>query len=147
MALASHYATLSKMRTHHGSVIVLHGSVIAWGYNREHTCVHDRLGNPISCHAEMSALRVAIQKLKLDHVKDRTVFSKMRVYIARRSAEDSYVESKPCFHCYHQLKDFGIKRIMYSGVDGFYRMDTRSPQTCVPSSGYKIIERTLSHDL
>lgn len=145
MALASHYATFSRMRTRHGSVIVLHGSVIAWGYNREHTCIHDRLGNPISCHAEMSALRDAIQKLKLKlyHVKDRTVFSKMRIYVARRSAEDTYAESKPCLHCYHQLKDLGVKRIMYSGINCFCIMDTRNPQSCVPSSGYKIIMRTL----
>jgi deoxycytidylate deaminase len=138
MALASHYATFSDMRSRHGTVVVLHGSIIAWGYNHERNCFRDKLGHPISCHAEMSALRDAIRKLKLDPVKDKNVFKRMHFYVARRSAEDEYVESKPCSHCYSTLKDMGVKRIMYSGSDCFCRMDTRIPQSCVHSSGYKI---------
>jgi len=136
MALASHYATLSVMRSRHGSVIVLHGSIIAYGYNHDRNYFRDKLGHPSSCHAEMSALRNAIRKLKLDPIKDRTTFRRMRLYVARRSAEDGYVESKPCFHCYSKLKEMGVKRIMYSGSDCFCRMDTRVPQSCLPSSGY-----------
>jgi deoxycytidylate deaminase len=138
MALASHYATFSEMRSRHGSVIVLYGAIVACGYNHERTSFRDKWGHPISCHAEMSALREAIKKLKLDPVKDRTTFTRMRVYVARRSADDGYMDSKPCLHCYSKLKEFGIKRIMYSGMDCFKTMDTRTPQFCEPSSGYKI---------
>jgi deoxycytidylate deaminase len=142
MALASHYATLSDMRSRHGSVIVLHGSIIAWGYNHERNYSRDKIiGHPISCHAEMSALRDAIKKLKLDPVKDRATFKRMHFYIARRSAEDGYVESKPCSQCYSKLKEMGVKRIMYSGRDSFYTMDVRMPQKCFPSSGYNYTVR------
>jgi deoxycytidylate deaminase len=136
MALASHYATLSAMRSRHGSVIVLHGSIIAWGYNHERNYSRDKLiDHPVSCHAEMSALRDAIKKLKLDPIRDRSTFKRMHFYVARRSAEDGYVESKPCLHCYSKLKGIGVKRIMYSGANAFYTMDVRVPQECVPSSG------------
>ena len=140
MALASHYATLSDMRSRHGSVIVLHGSIIAWGYNHERNCFRDKRGHPISCHAEMSALRDAIRKLKLDPIRDRPTFTRMRLYVARRSAENGYVDSKPCAHCYHQLRSVGVKHIMYSGIEAFYKMDTRVPQLCIPSSGYKMTQ-------
>jgi len=92
MALASHYATLSDMRSRHGSVIVLHGSIIAWGYNHERNYSRDKLiGHPMSCHAEMSALRDAIRKLKLDPHKDRATFKRMHLYVARRSAQNGYL--------------------------------------------------------
>jgi len=139
MALASHYATLSDMRSRHGSVIVLHGSIVSWGYNHERNCFRDKLGHPISCHAEMSALREAIRKLKLDPVKDLSTFRRMRLYVARRSAQGEYVDSKPCLQCYSKLKEMGVKRIMYSGSGSFNKMDTRSPQSCLPSSGYNYV--------
>ena len=136
MALASHYATLSEMRTHHGSVIVLHGTVIGWGYNHSRNYSRDKLiEHPISCHAEISALRNVVKRLKLDPVKDRSTFKKMRVYIARRSIDNDYIDSKPCSHCYHTLTDMGVKHIIYSCVDSFCTMGPNSP-TC-PSSGYK----------
>jgi deoxycytidylate deaminase len=139
MALASHYATLSDMRSRHGSVIVLHGSIIAWGFNHERNYSRDKLiGHPMSCHAEMSALRDAIRKLKLNPQKDRATFKRMHLYVARRSSQNGYMDSKPCEHCYHKLKDIGLTRIMYSGQDeSFYTMDVRSPQACTPSSGYQ----------
>jgi deoxycytidylate deaminase len=138
MALASHYATLSDMRSRHGSVIVLHGSIIGWGYNQPRNYSRDKLiEHPASCHAEISALRNVIKRLKLDPVKDRSTFKKMHIYIARRSAENGYVDSKPCSHCYATLTDIGVKRIMYSGRDTFCTMDIRIPQLCMPSSGYQ----------
>ena len=140
MALALHYATFSDMKSRHGSVVVLHGTIIAWGYNHERNCFRDKLGYNISCHAEMSALRDAIRKLKLDPVKDRSTFKRMRFYVARRSAEDGYVNSKPCLQCFSSLRDMGVKRIIYSDRDCFCTMDTRIPQCCVPSSGYKMIK-------
>jgi deoxycytidylate deaminase len=137
MALASHYATYSDMRSHHGTVVVLHGSIIAWGYNHERNYYRDKISDhPISCHAEMCALRDAIKKLKLDPVKDRATFQRMRFYVARRSGDD-YMDSKPCSQCYSKLKEIGVKRIMYSGRDTFCTMDVREPQLCIPSSGYK----------
>ncbi len=140
MALASHYASLSAMRSRHGSVIVLHGSIVAWGYNHDRNYYKDkRIGHPMSCHAEMSALRDAIRKLKLDPQKDRSVFKRMHVYVARRSHQDGFMDSKPCMHCYTSLKEMGVSRIMYSGNDSFYTMDARFPQPCTPSSGYQFM--------
>lgn len=137
MALATHYASLSNMRTHHGSVIVLHGSVMGTGFNHTRNYSRDKLiEHPISCHAEISALRNVVKRLKLDTLKDRSTFKKMRVYIARRSVDGEYIESKPCSHCYHTLTELGVKHIIYSGVDSFCTMDIHRAQ-CTPSSGYK----------
>jgi len=146
MALASHYASLSNMRTHHGSVIVLHGSVIGTGFNHTRNYSRDHLiEHPISCHAEISALRTVVKRLKLDPLKDRSTFKKMRVYIARRSAEDEYIESKPCTQCFDTLTELGVKHIMYSGIDSFCTMDIRN-QDCRPSSGYKSVFRPKKHN-
>jgi deoxycytidylate deaminase len=143
MALASHYATLSDMRSRHGTVIVLHGSIIGWGYNHLRNYSRDKIiEHPISCHAEISALRDAIKRLKLDPAKDRATFRRMHFYVARRSAEDGYVDSKPCSQCYSKLKEMGVKRIMYSGRDTFCTMDMQTPQKCEPSSGYNYTLRT-----
>jgi len=139
MALASHYATLSEMKSRHGSVIVLHGSIIAWGFNHERNYSKDKIiDHPLSCHAEISALRDAIRKLKLDPHKDRSTFKRMHLYVARRSSHNEYMESKPCVHCYHTLKDIGVTRIMYSDKnESFCTMDVRIPQVCRPSAGYQ----------
>jgi len=135
MALASHYATLSEMRSHHGSVIVLHGAVMGWGYNHTRNYSRDKLiDHPMSCHAEISALRNIVKRLKLDPVKDRHIFRKMHVYIARRGLNDVYIDSKPCSQCFDTLTDLGVKHIMYSGINTFCNTDVRD---CRPSSGYK----------
>ena len=141
MALASYYASLSNMRCHHGCVIILNGNVIAHGYNNLRNYSKDHLIDDVSCHAEISALRNALKRLKLNPNRDKTVIHRMKLYVARIGTNGCFLDSKPCLQCYVTLKNAGVTNIIYSNSYCLNKMDIREDHGCKSSSGLKLVNQ------
>lgn len=44
---------------------------------------------------------------------------KYTIYVARhKPSNDTFSDSKPCCHCLKMLKEFGIRKIVYTGDNG-----------------------------
>jgi len=42
----------------------------------------------------------------------------MVLYVARHASLNGHSDSRPCYHCYQKIKEFGIKKIVYTTRDG-----------------------------
>ena len=48
------------------------------------------------------------------------MFKKVTIYVVRLGNDDEIRESAPCINCSNKLKEFNIKRIVYSNSRGRY---------------------------
>lgn len=61
------------------------------------------------CHAEMAAL------VRLRRLYPRINPSSLSIFVYRENAQGEYAMAKPCRGCEQALKDFGIRKIYYTG--------------------------------
>lgn len=115
-ANAYEIAGKSDMAMQLGCIAVRCGKIIARGCNNYRTFSKDGLiHNSCSCHAEIDVLR----KCKKQNIQD-----KINLYVVRRSRSsrskfaDMYMESSPCKNCYETMKQFSIKYIVFSDING-----------------------------
>lgn len=98
------------------AAIAYKGKIISVGFNQRKTHpLQKKYGkNPdaIFLHAEISAIIQARRELTLDEL------SKSTLYIIRRRMTIEglpvYGNAKPCCGCLKAIKDFGIKKVIYS---------------------------------
>jgi deoxycytidylate deaminase len=109
-------ADKSNMAMKLGCIAVRSGKIVARGFNNYRTFSKDgMIHNSCSCHAEIDVLRKC---------KKRNIMDKINLYVVRRSRSlrseyiDTYMESSPCQSCYETMKQFNIKYIIYSDVNG-----------------------------
>jgi len=90
----------------HGAVIVKGGSVLATGINKERNhpmmVSSEHIKTHCSVHAEIDALK------KTDNARGATI------YIARVNKRGQARNSRPCKYCYEDIKNSGIKKIIYT---------------------------------
>ena len=109
LARAITIAEQGTERHRHGAIVVKGGRVIGLGVNtfRNHA---NNVTNPAresSYHAEINAMGSA-------SVKGATV------YVARLTRTDRVGVSKPCFNCYTEMIERGVKRVIWTGDEGTY---------------------------
>ena len=108
--LAATEATKSNALYRHGCIAVSSGKIIAKGYNKYRTYSKDGLiPETCSCHAEIDVLR------KCNKLPEK---NKISIYVVRLSEGDNLSNSTPCQQCVDTMKDFGIKKIIYSHKNG-----------------------------
>ena len=106
-------------RSHTGAVAIYHNKVLAVGWNSNKISTMQARYNamrgfdgyifPSTIHAEMMVLE-KIKYLDID-------FSQIRFYVWRGT--DKPLISKPCAACEKALRDFGIKRVYYTGNNSY----------------------------
>ena len=105
-----------------GGVAVYKGSIVAeaWNTNKTsplqaHYNVYRYNGNtPCKCHCETQL----IQRLRWKF-GDGIEWEKVHIYLYREYKNGNLALSRPCPSCMAMLKDFGIKKVMYTTTDGF----------------------------
>lgn len=107
---AAFEALKSSMTQKHGCVAVSNGKIIARGFNSHYKKTkHSKL---CSCHAEQDVLNKCLKKIKnIDKIK-------ITLYVVRCDARGKYTLSIPCIMCHEQMKNFKIKNIVYSDING-----------------------------
>ncbi len=96
-------ATTSQERFRHSAIIVLGGSVQSWGINKNTLDPAYHVNEPkISVHAEEAALKRAVR------TKGAVI------YVARINRTNEQRMSRPCDRCMRQLREAGIKRVVYT---------------------------------
>ena len=40
------------------------------------------------------------------------------LYVARDAPENGHSESRPCYHCFQKIREFGVKKIVYTTKSG-----------------------------
>jgi cytidine deaminase len=89
----------------HGAVLTTGKNIISFGHNED----VNRHYIFKSLHAEMSAVKNAKQlKLKKNEKKDLTMV------VVRVNKMGLLRHSKPCLHCQQIMKDFGVRKVIYS---------------------------------
>lgn len=107
LSVARYFATKSTARNTHGAVVVKGGRVVGTGYNRNRN--HPKIVSPehiktdCSIHAEESAIRDAGYDVK-----------NAIIYVARVNKHGEDRDSRPCPRCSKMIKEYGIKRIIYT---------------------------------
>lgn len=111
LSVARYFSTKSNARNMHGAVIVKGGRVLGTGYNRNRN--HPKIVSPehiktkCSIHAEESAIKDANYDVR-----------GAIIYVARVSKNGEDRDSKPCARCSELIKEYGIKRIIYTTNSG-----------------------------
>ncbi len=106
LSIASYLASQSECRMKHGAVIVRGGRVLSTGVNKErnHPMIvsSEHIKTHCSVHAEVDAIKRA------GDVRGATI------YVARVNRRGQERNSRPCWRCYEEIKQSGIKKIIYT---------------------------------
>ena len=116
LAIEEAYAGKSKRygSFHHGSIIVTNNRVLGRGYNHPRTTYKGSSPKgQRSMHAEVCALNKCV-------IKPRKTVD---VYVVRINNVGTLVESRPCQMCIPILKSVGIRKVYYSGADGYIHVE------------------------
>ena len=105
-----------------GAVAVYKGSIVAEAWNTDKTSPLQARYNvyrfnadtPDKAHAEVAL----IQRLRWKF-GDGIDWSKVHIYLYREYKDGRLAPSRPCPSCMAMLRDFGIKKVMYTTEDGF----------------------------
>jgi len=121
---ARHAAEMSSFgRVRIGCVVTQNGKVLSAGFNSRKTNPHQKSYNrfrsldlergaiPAALHAEIAAL------LPLRH--SDVDWDKVEVFIYRIRKDRPHGLAAPCPACRQYMKDLGIKKIHYTGDDGY----------------------------
>lgn len=110
ISAAAYEATKSEVQARLGCIAVVSGKIIARGYNHYRTYSKDGLiGMSCSCHAEIDVLRKCLKQ---------NVTKRIVLYIIRISRGGEFLCSMPCNKCFHCMKDFQIKSLIYTDASG-----------------------------
>jgi deoxycytidylate deaminase len=109
LSVAVELAKTSTCRNKHGALVVVGGSVIATGVNRERNppgilSDFDLIHGGISYHAEAMALK----QLRF------TIPNRATIYVARVNRAGIERLSRPCNNCYKLLQQYEIKEVVYT---------------------------------
>ena len=105
-----------------GAIAVYKGSIVAEAWNTNKTSplqaqynVYRYQGDtPCKSHCETQL----VQRLRWKF-GDSIDWGKVNIYLYREYKDGRLAPSRPCPSCMAMLKDFGIKRVMYTTKDGF----------------------------
>ena len=113
-------AEKSSIIQKHGCVIVTSGKIISRGYNNHRNQSKDGfLKNSCTCHAEISAIRNFYKFKKYDNYKFiKKNIKNGTIYVVRINNNGNLCSSAPCINCYNIISKVGIKKIVYSDIDG-----------------------------
>jgi deoxycytidylate deaminase len=101
-------AIKSSCRCKHGAIITKGGSVIARGYNSYRPHPIWGTGPLSTLHAEAAAIRYAVAM--------GCSTSGATMYIARHGENSNM--SRPCSGCMARIRKAGIRKIVYTNVEG-----------------------------
>ena len=106
-----------------GAVAIYKGSVVAIAWNTNKTSPlqarynvyrYEPADTPCKAHCETQL----IQRLRWKFGNSLD-WAKVHIYLYREYKDGSLAPSRPCPSCMAMLRDFGIKKIMYTTEDGF----------------------------
>ena len=106
-----------------GAVAVYKGSIVAEACNTNKTSPlqahyniyrYEPADTPCKAHCETQL----IQRIRWKFGNNLD-WSKVHIYLYREYKDGSLAPSRPCPSCMAMLRDFGIKKIMYTTEDGF----------------------------
>ena len=96
-------AIKSEMNFNHGAVIIHRGRIIGKGYN-----TYINSNNKCSLHAEASAIKDALKKIKQSELKQ------CELVIIRVNKMGECLNSKPCCNCTNLINKFCIRKVCHS---------------------------------
>ncbi|MEO6068462.1 MAG: hypothetical protein ABIQ41_10850 [Gemmatimonadales bacterium] len=101
-----------------------------------------RTGLTLAKHAEENALAKYQSSIG---IRDRKPIArrKLIMYCIRINKAENLVESKPCSHCLEVLKNFGIRKIIYSTSNGTLVSESIARINSEPSVGYRAVETAI----
>lgn len=106
-----------------GAVAVYKGSIVAEACNTNKTSTlqarynvyrYEPADTPCKAHCETQL----IQRLRWKF-GDSLDWSKLHIYLYREYKDGSLAPSRPCPSCMAMLRDFHIKKVMYTTEDGY----------------------------
>lgn len=107
-------------RIHIGSCIIKKRCVISTGYNKVKSHpIQNKYNNILSFKKSKDCLHAEIDALIKASIDARGA----TMYIFRRGNDNIYRNCKPCPACMKMIKDYGIKRIVYTIENGIKEMN------------------------
>lgn len=106
-----------------GAVAVYKGSIVAEAWNTNKTSPlqarynvyrYEPADTPCKAHCET----LLLQRLRWKF-GDSIDWPKLNIYLYREYKNGKLAPSRPCPSCMAMLRDFGLKKIMYTTEDGF----------------------------
>ena len=73
------------------------------------------------------------------------MFKKITLYVVRLSKQDTLKDSRPCINCHKRLKEWGIKKIVYSTDCGLEEVKTQDYIPQKYSLGHRYIRDGYQH--
>jgi tRNA(Arg) A34 adenosine deaminase TadA len=98
-------AEMSVMLQRHACALIMGGKIRAISENTD--------GKPFANHSEMNAISNYLAKNKPN------TLTRCTLVIIRINRQGEICDSKPCSECIKYLKHYHIKKIFYSGKNGF----------------------------
>ncbi len=108
IALAYKEAKKSRCKYKHGAVITKSGCVVSTGFNANKAHPTWGSGPMNSIHAEGAAIRNAVRK----GINVRGA----KIYVTRNKGISRM--SRPCSDCMKLIEKYGIKKIIYTDIEG-----------------------------
>lgn len=101
-----------------------------------------RTGLILARHAEENALDKYESSIG---VRGRKAVAKRKLvmYCIRINRAGDLAESKPCSHCVEVMKEYGIRKVVYSTKGGTLVTELLSTIESEPSVGYKSVDRAI----
>lgn len=101
--LAKNEAMKSDMKYKHGCIIAKGNQIYSVAYN--HHCNHDYM---YAIHSEDNAIQKFLKKRK-----EKTIYNST-MYIVRVTKDGEYRNSKPCKNCLEKIKEYKLRKIIYT---------------------------------
>lgn len=113
MGRAVEAAKLSTQRNRHAALVVKSGNLLSIAVNKYRNTPGMVDPKYASWHAEYCSLRLVSYKSSINSV----------LYVARYGRNDKICISKPCRACMKYLITRGVKKIVYSTIDGNFAVE------------------------
>jgi cytidine deaminase len=146
--LALEQSLFSDTQHKHGSVLVLCKNQIFTGYNHYTSSKYS-----VTIHSEEHAINNFIEWCRVRRCTSSFIRRKLNrsFLLTIRSKNNNIKYSPPCNRCIDLIKKYGIKKVLYSEMDGDTLesyMESKKVRDMQPSlhisSGYRYLERKVN---
>lgn len=69
---------------------------------------------------------------------------RLTLIVIRVNNNNKLINSKPCSHCLEVMKYYGVKKVIYSNIDGTLTTEIIRNMTCKSSKGYRSTSKIIT---